>query len=81
VLGLDHPEEFVGWNIDSDDDPRTPVSIDCKDPARGLGQSDEFDTDSVTNSVIYARDHWENGLSVDDVAGRDFLYPVCRASP
>jgi len=77
VLGLDHPEEFTAWNVDSDGDPKTLVDIDCRDPRAGLRHSENYERDAVAVSEVNGDRNWRIGPTVDDLAGRDFLYPFC----
>lgn len=78
ALGLGHPDELTKWNLDSDDDPATPVQIQCLNPLGGLHHSENYASDAIMISTLTSSHKWQPGLAVDDLAGRDFLYPSCN---
>lgn len=77
ALGLDHPDEYPLHNFDSDNDPKNEIVINCQNPIDGLKPSQNIDRQTVMNSRLEeaAPIHWE--LSLDDIGGRNFLYPIC----
>lgn len=77
VLGLAHPDTNPNRNYDSDDDPQTPVTIDCHAPADGLKVSPHVGKTVVMTSTGNDRSNWTHGPTDDDLAGIDFLYPYC----
>lgn len=80
ALGLNHPDEHPHVNVDRDNNPRNSVSFDCDDVARGLGLGRPFDHFAVMVSDGPTR--WPRvTLAPDDVAGRNFLYPLCGGEP
>lgn len=77
VLGLDHPNEHVDANLDSDADPLSPVLVDPADPFAGLHVSRVLDPDAVmSNAPVSFEAGFFTALRPDDLAGRDVLYPV-----
>ncbi len=79
VLGLEHPDLESGVNFDSDTIRDNAIAIDCTDPAVGLRPTSNVSIYSVMNrSADYPI---ERGLSHDDLAGRNFLYPACESGP
>lgn len=69
ILGLGHPQD--GANFDTDGDPDTPVIVDPSDPYGGFLITDAFAPDAVmTDPYLRGRPQ------LDDLAGRDVLYPV-----
>jgi hypothetical protein len=80
VLGLDHPDERPERNLDTDFDPTTPVSLGCRGEAR-LVTSARINAQAVANGHWTGPGYWQRGLTVDDVAGRDALYPHCARGP
>lgn len=78
ALGLGHPEEDAALNLDRDGDPGNALVIDCRNPAAGLSVSPRYDAASVLiGQDVQGPGRWLRGLSWDDVAGRDALYPHC----
>lgn len=77
VLGLDHPDEKPARNLDLDDDPANPMRLDCTDPAKGLKASPAAERYAVANGRWAGAGYWTRGLTYDDFAGRDALYPAC----
>lgn len=78
ALGLDHPDEFTQYNLDSDTDPGNRLVVNCRAPEIGLQRSPFV----LPSAVLVGQDvqgpgRWKRGLSWDDVAGRDALYPHC----
>jgi TonB family protein len=76
VLGLAHPELEAFWNLDSDNDPTTPVTPGCQPFLASLRVSPNFDPDALMLATRGPAD-WESAIKPDDYAGRDFLYPIC----
>jgi len=78
ILGIGHPEERIGLNLDTDDEPGNEVEIDCRAPLSGLKASPRYDGASVAHGYdVHRPGRWRRGLSWDDVAARDALYPHC----
>lgn len=78
ALGIGHPEEQIVQNLDSDDIPSNEIRIDCMDPRRGLRASRRYDGAAVMiGRDVQGPGRWQRGLSWDDVAARDALYPNC----
>ncbi|MEM7660966.1 MAG: DUF4189 domain-containing protein [Pseudomonadota bacterium] len=78
VLGIGHPEDRVGFNLDTDDQPGNEINIDCRAPLKGLKASANYDGASVAHGQdVHRPGRWLRGLSWDDVAARDALYPHC----
>ncbi len=78
ALGLGHPEEDAALNLDRDGEPGNALTIDCRNPAAGLLVSPRYDAASVLiGQDVQGPGRWLRGLSWDDVAGRDALYPHC----
>jgi len=79
AIGLEHPDLEAGINFDDDDIRDNAIHIDCMDPAAGLRPTASVSVYSVMNrSSDYPI---ERGLSHDDLAGRNFLYPACETAP
>jgi len=76
ALGLSHPEEETARNLDTDNDPATPIAMGCQPHLVPLIVSGVFETNSIMISGQVHRD-WDSLMTHDDFAGRDFLYPVC----
>lgn len=82
ALGLGHPAETPSKNIDSDDIPHNAMLIDCNRPTKGLKSSRHVAGSAVmVRRNVHAPGLWRRGLSHDDVAGRDALYPHCNITP
>jgi len=88
ALGIGHPEEKVHLNLDTDKIPGNEIVIDCEVPGRGLIVATEYDGAAVAHGQdVQGPGRWRRGLSWDDVAARDALYPHCgierieRAAP
>lgn len=79
TLGLEHPDLEAGINFDDDDIRDNAIRIDCMDPAAGLRPTAAVSVYSVMNRS--ADFPIERGLSHDDLAGRNFLYPACESAP
>jgi hypothetical protein len=77
ALSLDHPNEFPRRNFDTDDDPANRTEIACADPGQGLRLSPNIDTQAVMNSSMGRALQVRLELTPDDIAGRDFFYPIC----
>lgn len=82
AIGLGHPAERPSFNIDSDDIPYNEVPVSCHAPADGLKVSRNIAGSAVmVRRNVHAPGMWKRGLSYDDVAGRDALYPHCEIKP
>ena len=78
ALGIGHPEEQIAQNLDSDEIPSNEIEIDCTDPRLGLHPSRRYDGAAVMiGRDVQGPGRWRRGLSWDDVAARDALYPHC----
>ncbi|MEM9668459.1 MAG: DUF4189 domain-containing protein [Pseudomonadota bacterium] len=78
VLGIGHPEENAGLNLDDDGEPGNEIAIDCRAPLSGLKAYTDYDGASVAHGLnVHRPGRWLRGLSWDDVAARDALYPHC----
>ncbi len=77
ALALDHPNQFPERNFDTDGDAANPVELDCQEPTRNLMLSPNIDPLAVMNSSRGQPEPVHPQLTHDDLAGRDFLYPVC----
>ena len=78
ALGIGHPEEKVHLNLDTDQIPGNEIQIDCKAPANGLMVATEYDGAAVAHGQdVQGPGRWRRGLTWDDVAARDALYPNC----
>lgn len=84
ALGLDHPTDVYEFNIDSDSDPENALVVDFHHPFAGLIQSTAVDPSAimVPYSDLPALYHaFETPLHLDDLAGRDVLYPYLVPEP
>lgn len=78
ALGIGHPEDRIAMNLDTDRDPSNEIAIDCMAPTRGLIPSVRYDGASVSmGRDVQGAGRWQRGLTWDDVAARDALYPDC----
>lgn len=78
VLGIGHPDALAEYNLDSDETPGNEIRINCHAPASGLKYSPNLDLSAVSMGFGVERpDRWLNGLSQDDLAARNALYPDC----
>ena len=78
ALGLGHPEDSASMNLDTDGVAGNEIVIDCKAPARGLKVSLAYDGAAVLmGRDVQGPGRSQRGLTWDDVAGRDALYPDC----
>lgn len=80
TFGLYHSSQSKFRNFDTDGNPLNEMEIDCKVPTKGLEISWNIDEFAVMNvgtkratPIIYR-------LRNDDIAGRNFLYPICDRS-
>ncbi len=82
ALGIAHPEAAPQFNLDSDDDPTNRMAIDCRNPTAGLRASVSYDGAAVAvGRDVQGPGRWLRGLTWDDVAARDALYPHCGIEP
>lgn len=79
VFGVDHPDQQPDRNLDSDGDPLSPVSFDCLDPGQSLRVSDQIEWRSAALANVWGANIWRQGLTLDDIAAREALYPRCPA--
>lgn len=78
VLGIGHPEDRIAFNLDSDDQPGNEIPIDCQAPTSGLHAVPAYDGAAVAHGHdVHRPGRWQRGLTWDDVAARDALYPHC----
>lgn len=78
AIGIGHPEERLAMNLDSDTTPNNEIVIDCMAPSRGLRASPHYDGASVAlGRDVQGPGRTQRGLTWDDVAARDALYPHC----
>lgn len=78
ALGIGHPEANVKFNLDSDNMPGNEIPIDCNAPTRGLKPTPDYDGAAVSHGRdVQGPGRWRRGLTWDDVAARDALYPNC----
>ena len=78
AIGIGHPEEKVHLNLDTDEIAGNEILIDCRDPANGLMVTTDYDGAAVAHGQdVQGPGRWRRGLSWDDVAARDALYPNC----
>jgi hypothetical protein len=80
ALGLHHPDQYIDFNYDSDDDPTNPIPIDCEDSTKGLKLFRQFDPKAVMISIWRVPGWLKNELQNDDMGGRNFLYPICPSA-
>lgn len=82
VLGLDHPDEFPGRNLDDRlGEAVDAAALPCADPASALAAAPWTERYAVANGRWTGSGYWTRGLTYDDYAGRDALYPDCNAEP
>jgi len=77
ALGLGHPDENPGRNLDLNDDPGDAMAINCAAPGAGLHAARRTERYAVANGRWTGSGYWTRGLTYDDLAGRDALYPSC----
>jgi hypothetical protein len=77
VIGLDHPDEHPERNLDLDADPGNRLEVGCGAPLAELRASRRTERFAVANARWSGDDPWRRGLTYDDFAGRDALYPDC----
>ncbi|MEM9739864.1 MAG: DUF4189 domain-containing protein [Pseudomonadota bacterium] len=78
AIGIGHPEDHIAMNLDSDQDPSNEIPIDCRLPSRGLAPSIRYDGAATSlGRDVQGPGRWQRGLTWDDVAARDALYPDC----
>lgn len=83
ALGLDHPNESVWANLDTDADPMTPIAVDPNDPFAGIGVSTIIDPSAILRGgfPLDPRALLYTELRADDRSGRDVLYPSLVPEP
>lgn len=77
VLGLGSADLDPGRYFDMDDDPTNGMAIDCERPLAGLRLAPNVDRAAVMIVNLGLPRPVSLTLTPDDLAGRDFLYPVC----
>ena len=82
VLGIGHPEDAPEKNLDTDRIVGNRIMIDCMNPLSGLVPSPEVDGAAVSHGQdVQGHGRFVRGLTWDDVAARDALYPNCGIEP
>lgn len=79
VLGLDHPDEHPERNLDDNLLAGDPMALGCDAPAAYLQVNTLAERYAVANGRWTGAGYWTRGLTYDDYAGRDALYPDCGA--
>jgi len=78
ALGLGHPDDQTRFNLDRDSNPSNELEIDCRQPSQGLRTSARFEGAAVlVGRDVQGPGRWRRGLTWDDVAARNALYPHC----
>ena len=78
ALGLGHPDDRSHLNLDTNLDPDDQLVIDCRSPERGLRASGNIQPAAVlVGQDVQGPGRWKRGLTWDDAAARDALYPHC----
>ena len=78
ALGLGHPDDNARFNLDSNNNPGDRLVIDCRAPEAGLRASPLIQPAAVlVGRDVQGPGRWRRGLTWDDMAGRDALYPHC----
>lgn len=78
VLGIDHPNETPERNLA----PVAAAATGCDAASPTLYQpSAVIEAHAAAQSVLYGANVWRHGLTADDLAARDALYPPCAAKP
>lgn len=80
VFGIDHPDQRPDRNLDSDNDPVSQVVFDCLDPGKSLRVSERIEPRSAALANVWGANVWRQGLTLDDIAAREALYPRCPAA-
>jgi hypothetical protein len=76
ALGLGHPNQHRDQNVDSDEDPTSPMVIDGCAPFEGLRFSSNVDLEAImSNAATSFEALLFTELRPDDRGGRDALYP------
>ena len=79
ALGIGHPEDNVRYNLDTDRLPGNEIPINCNAPGEGLIVSFDYDGAALAHGQdVQGSGRWRRGMTWDDVAARDALYPDCR---
>lgn len=82
ALGIGHPDENPRFNLDNDSNPANAVALDCRNPSNGLKVSLTYKGAAVMiGQNVQGPGRWRRGLTYDDVAARDALYPYCGGEP
>lgn len=82
VLGIGHPDELAKYNLDTDEIAGNVMMIDCESPTNGLFQTTSIDLSAVSiGQTAGDPADWTHGLSPDDEAARNALYPNCGITP
>jgi len=78
ALGIGHPDDRPEMNLDSDRDPGNRLVVNCRAPEDGLKVSPRVNPSAVlVGRDVQGPGRWRRGLSWDDAAARDALYPHC----
>ena len=82
ALGLGHPDDMKAYNLDTDLNPANRIEIDCREPTKGLILNPNIDTAAVAiGQNVDGDGRYKRGLTFDDEAGRNALYPNCDVAP
>ncbi len=77
VLGVDHPDERTDRNLDDDEQPGNVMPINCMSPSLSLRHSPRVEAGATAIAHLWGDNAWARGLTNDDIAARDALYPHC----
>lgn len=74
VLGIEHPDQHADRNLAALSP--TVANGTCADAAT-FTLSTTLDPHATANSILYGAAIWRQGLTADDLAARDAMYPPC----
>ncbi|MEO1015500.1 MAG: DUF4189 domain-containing protein [Pseudomonadota bacterium] len=82
AIGVGGPDAAPLSNLDTDDVAGNEIPIDCRSPSAGLKAAPVIDAAAAASGGD-AQDagRWRRGLTWDDAAARDALYPHCGITP
>lgn len=77
TLGIGHPDELSEYNLSA------PVTgVDCTNPLNNLAPSSQLELSAIAiGQEVGTGRKWKQGLTQDDLAARDALYPDCGITP
>lgn len=79
ALGIGHADEMPQYNLDTDSMPGNAMHIDCQQPENGLKNIPDIDGNAISiGQNVGHWEQWQRGLSFDDLAARNALYPNCN---